>query len=186
MQKEQNISLQEWLPFEQILDKGFIKLKCDNYIKIIKVIPINYSLKSELEKEGILNSYKTFLKTCNFDIQIFIKSSKVDLSKQILKIKERVQEEHNLNLLKISENYINFIKELNNEKKSSSKNFYIIIKSDSNQKETKKNIAIEELNENYLKIKECLSRCGNIATDELDKQQIRQILFEIFNEKKNN
>lgn len=72
--KEQNyISVQEWLPVQKILEKGILKLKDNSYIKIIKIIPINYNLKSELEKEAILNSYKIFLKTCNFDIQILIR-----------------------------------------------------------------------------------------------------------------
>ena len=56
MPKKENISVQEWLPFEQILDNGIIKLKNNDYIKIIKVMPINFNLKSELEKEAILNS----------------------------------------------------------------------------------------------------------------------------------
>lgn len=71
--KQQILSIQEWLPIEKILEKGIIKLKDNSYIKIIKIIPINYNLKSELEKEAILNSYKIFLKTCNFDIQILIR-----------------------------------------------------------------------------------------------------------------
>ena len=54
MQKKENISVQEWLPFEQILNNGIIKLKNDEYIKIIKINPINFNLKSELEKESIL------------------------------------------------------------------------------------------------------------------------------------
>lgn len=51
MQKGKDISLQEWLPFESILDKGIIKLKNNEYIKIINVTPINYNLKSSLEKD---------------------------------------------------------------------------------------------------------------------------------------
>ena len=63
MKKENNKSMQEWLPFDYLLKNGIIKKKDNNYIKIIKVIPINYNLKSDLEKQAILNSYKTFLKT---------------------------------------------------------------------------------------------------------------------------
>lgn len=63
MKEQKIISVQEWLPIEKILEKGIIKLKDNSYIKIIKIIPINYNLKSELEKEAILNSYKIFLKT---------------------------------------------------------------------------------------------------------------------------
>ena len=43
-------------------------------------MPINYYLKSDLEKEAILNSFKLFLKTCDFNIQILIQSKKENLS----------------------------------------------------------------------------------------------------------
>ena len=76
MEEKQIRSVQDWLPIQKILEKGIIKLKDSSYVKILKVIPINYNLKSELEKEAILNSYKIFLKTCNFDIQILIQSNK--------------------------------------------------------------------------------------------------------------
>ena len=79
-------SVQEWLPVDEILENGIIKVKNKNYIKILKIIPINFELKSNLEKEAILNSYKIFLKTCNFDIQILIQSKKEDLSKHISNI----------------------------------------------------------------------------------------------------
>ena len=187
MQKEKQISLQEWLPFDSLLDKGIIYLKDNCYIKIIKIVPINYSLKSELEKEAILNSYKTFLKTCNFNIQILVQSNKEDLSKHILKIKQHMKEEESSNILKISEKYIDFITKLNNEKKSSSKNFYIVIKANKNEilKENKEEIAISELNEKFFKIKECLSRCGNIACEIETHDELKNILFSFFNTRKN-
>lgn len=69
-------SVQDWLPFEEILERGILKLKNNTYVKILKVFPINYHLKSNLEKEAILNSYKIFLQTCDFDLQILIQSNK--------------------------------------------------------------------------------------------------------------
>ena len=83
---KKNNSIQEWIPFEKILENGIIKLKDNSYIKIIKIYPINFNLKSELEKEAILNSYKIFLKTCDFNFQILIQSKKEDLSKHISNI----------------------------------------------------------------------------------------------------
>lgn len=76
MKKIKQKTVQEWQLIESIFKDGIIKLKNNKFIKILKVEPINYNLKSDLEKEAILNSYKTFLKTCNFDIQILIQSSK--------------------------------------------------------------------------------------------------------------
>ncbi len=182
MKEQKNISLQEWLPFEKIMRQGIVKLKNGDFIKIIKVFPINYNLKSNLEKEAILSSYKTFLKTCNFDIQILIQSNKEDLSKHIQKIKEKTNLENNFNLLKYSEKYINFINKLNQEKNSSSKKFYIVIK---NIQKEKEEINILELNEKYFKIKECLSRCGNIVQEILQEEELKNILFSFFNTRKN-
>ena len=47
-------STQDWIPIEEIFKSGIIKTK-NKYIKILKVIPINYNLKSDLEKQAILN-----------------------------------------------------------------------------------------------------------------------------------
>ena len=116
MKKENPISVQEWLPFEKILENGIIQMKNKKYIKIMKVLPINYNLKSQLEKEAILNSYKIFLKTCSFDMQILIQSSKENLEKHISKIKSQEKFEKE-NIKKIAENYIQYIKDLNRLKK---------------------------------------------------------------------
>ena len=181
-------STQDWIPIEEIYNNGIIKLKNKKYIKILKVIPINYNLKSNLEKTAILNSYKTFLKTCNFNIQILIQSNKEDLTQHIFNIKKNIQKKENKYLKELSENYINYINKLNLSKKSSSKNFYIII---SNQKnlETEyiesKEIIKSELKENYFKIKECLSRCGNHVIEISNKKEIQKIFFSFLNTRKN-
>lgn len=180
-------SVQEWLPVDEILENGIIKLKNKNYIKILKIIPINFELKSNLEKEAILNSYKIFLKTCNFDIQILIQSNKKDLSNHISKIKEKNKEEKE-NIKNLSEKYINYIKKLNIEKKSSSKNFYILIKENPEIKKTKINInekiKFDKLNDKYFSIKECLSRCGNVVIDISDKKMAEKILYSFLNSRK--
>ena len=164
---------------EKILEKGIIKLKKNKYIKILKVNPINFNLKTQMEKESILNSYKIFLKTCNFDMQILIQSKKEDLSNHIENIQDISQKEKNKIIKKYSEEYIKFIKEKNNKNKSASKNIYLIIKNNSDNLE--ENI-IQELNEKYFKIKDNLLRCGNLIL-ECDKNEIKKILFSFFNTK---
>ena len=67
MKKISKLTLQEWIPIKEISEEGVVKLKNEKLIKIIKVNPINYNLKSNLEKEAILNSYKLFLKSFNFN-----------------------------------------------------------------------------------------------------------------------
>ena len=173
-------SIQKWIPIDKILDNGIIKIERNKYIKILKVIPINFNLKTQLEKESILNSYKIFLKTCNFDMQILIQSKKEDLSNHVENIQDISQKEKNKIIKKYSEEYIKFIKEKNNKNKSASKNIYLIIKNNTDNLE--ENI-IQELNEKYFKIKDCLIRCGNIV-QECNKEEIKNILFSFFNLKK--
>ena len=121
-------TLQEWLPIQKIYDDGIVKTKDNRLIKIIKINPINYNLKSDLEKEAILNSYKIFLKTCNFDIQILIQSNKRDLTPHIKNIQKNISKKENKYLKEISKEYINYINKINLNRKSASKDFFIIIK----------------------------------------------------------
>lgn len=177
---------QSWIPIERILNNGMIQTKT-KYIKILKVSPINYNLKSDLEKQAILNSYKVFLKTCNFDIQILIQSSKENLEKNISNIQKNVQKKENRYLAKISEDYIEYINQINISKKSSSKNFYLII-SKENLKEQEYNESFEiiknDLKEKYFKIKECLSRCGNSVFEINSKEEARKVISSFLNTRK--
>lgn len=177
--KEQNVK--EWLPLEKIYEDGIIKLRNNNYLKIIKIMPINYNLKSELEKKSIINSYKIFLKTCNFPIQILIQSKKENLDDHILKIQKNIKK--NKKIKNIAEEYIKNIKSINLSKKSSTKEFYIIINNKKNNIEEE--IIKNELNEKYFKIKECLSRCGNSVQEVSEKVETIKILFSFLNTRKN-
>lgn len=175
------------MPIDYILENGIIKLKNNKYIKILKITPINYNLKSDLEKSAILNSYRTFLKTCPFQMQILIQSSKENLEKNILNIQKNIQKKENIYLKKIANNYIKYINKINSNKKSSSKNFYLIIsKKISKEEEWKESFEIikNDLKEKYFKIKECLSRCGNSVYEVNTKQEIIQILNSFLNTRK--
>ena len=63
-------------------------------------------------------------------------------------------------IINISNNYINYIQKLNSKKRSSSKKFFILINNSKIQSKENYNesIIINELNEKFYKIKECLSR----------------------------
>lgn len=183
-------TVQSWVPFDKFLNNGIIKLKNNSYIKIIKIIPINFNLKSELEKDSILNSYKIFLKTFNSDIQILIQSSKENLSKHISQIKEKNINQNNKNILELSNNYIQFIENFNRTKKSSSKKFYILLKKspDNKTKEideiTEKNL-INNLNDEYFILKECIMRCGNRVIEIDNKEESKSIVKSFLGAKNN-
>ena len=184
MRKIKNISVQHWLPIEEILENGIIKINKNKYIKILKIIPINYNLKSDLEKKTILNSYKILLKTCNFNIQILIQSKKEDLSQHIKNIEKNIQKKENKYLKEISENYVKFIQTLNYSRNSASKDFYLIISNENLENFDSIEIVENDLKEKYFKIKECLSRCGNDVIELNKKKEIFKIFYSLLNTRK--
>ena len=172
-------STQNWLHYDKIFSNGIILYK-NNYLKILKVIPICYDFKSNFEKESILNSYKAFFQTCNFDSQILIQSKRENLSEHFSKLKKQESIKNNKEFISIYQNYYSYISNLNQDSKSSAKNFFIIIKYkldiSSNERE-----AIINLNDMYFKIKECLSRCGNSIFEVNTKDEIEEILMSFYN-----
>ncbi len=179
--KKEKLTVQDWMQIEKIYNDGIIKLKNNKYVKLIKIAPINFNLKSNFEKESILNSYKIFLKTCNFDIQILIQSNKEDLQKNIKNIQDNLKKENKKYLNEIGNSYISFINEINSIKNSSSKDFYIIISNNKISENNFEELIIQELNEKFFKIKECLLRCGNTVKNINSKKEIEKILFSFFN-----
>jgi hypothetical protein len=182
--KAQEKSTQDWLPFQKVLDTGIVCTK-NSYLKIIKIFPINYDLKSNLEKEAILNSYRLFLKSCDFNFQILIQSKKENLSNHISNIKEKIKKEKNENVKMLSKDYTQFIHRMNLENKSSSKIFFIILKYniENVQKEflnQTEELATNNLSEQYFKIKETLSRCGNIVQALNSKKEVEEFLLNFY------
>ena len=175
---KKQITTKDWIPFDKVLENGLIVSK-NKYIKLIKIIPINYDLKSNLEKEAILNSYKLFLKTCDFNIQILIQSKKESLSKMFNNLKEISKKEENEKIREICEKHIQYIKRKTEENKASSKNFYIVILYE-NTENREESHSITYLNECYFKIKETLTRCGNLVYDCNIKEDVQKILSTFF------
>ena len=162
-------SIQSWFCVEDILENGTILTKENSKIRILKIEPINFFLRSEMEKEVVLNSYKNIFKSINFDIQIIIQSTKEDLSTNINYIKSKNKEVLNQQSSRqqLLNNYIEYIESLNQIKKSNNKNFYIVIKESLEQ---------NQLDEKVNKIKELLERCGNRGTVINSKNELIKII----------
>ena len=174
-----SLNVQDWLPYDEVLENGIIILK-NKFVKILKISPISYELKSDFEKQAILDSYKLFLRTCNFDIQILIQSQKEDIEDII----ENIEFENNENIDNTKQEYISYIKNLNSNQKLLSKNFFILINI---QKENE--ISLNEVNkiffERILKIKETLSKCGNKIFEIKNRKEVMEILDSYLNPYKN-
>ncbi len=140
-----------------------------------------------MEKKSILNSYKVFLKTCSFNIQIIIQSSRQDLTAHIKKIEKNIQKKENKNIKNLGKKYIDYIKQLNSSKSNSSKVFYLIISDNLRKFESANNseeIIKADLKEKYFKVKECLARCGNSVIEISEKEELINLMNSFFNTRK--
>lgn len=135
----------EWIPIKNFDEDIF--LKTGEVVKILEVKPINFALKSHLEQTAILESYKNFLKQCNFDIQIVVQTYKTNVDEHVDNIEKYSY--GNKILSNMKESYIELVKSLISNRKSVTKRFFIIIKVDKN------------VEENVNKIISGLGSCGN-------------------------
>ena len=128
-------------------------------LKIFKVEPINFKLKSESEKNAILNSYKQFLKICNFDMQIIIQTDSINLDNHFNVIDNFKNTE--TDLANMAEDYKNLIKSVAKERESISRKFYIVT--------TNKNTNVKE------KLSANLINCGNMV-EECSSAETMQVI----------
>jgi len=98
----------------------------DTKIYIYKIEPIVMLGLSENEKENILTVYKEFFKQINFDFQILILNSKLNVDKYIEKLiaKTNIYQVENIDL---KNKYINDIKQKLLREKIYESDYYIII-----------------------------------------------------------
>ena len=110
-------------------------------------------------------------------------------SQHIFNIQKNISKKENKFLKEISQNYIQYINEINIKRKSASKNFYIIIYYVNDLKQQyigTEEIIKNDLKEKYFKIKECLSRCGNYVEEINDELEIQKLFLSFFYPIKNN
>jgi len=159
-------SIKSIFPIRNI-EAGVIELKDGRFCKVTEVYPVNFALKSESERESILYEYKNFLHTCDFNIQILVRSKKGNLDGHIAQIEKNMKIEKDEKTVKLMKAYIGMIK---NEtlKSAMTKRFFIVFSSGEKGKSLTKEQAVRELSEKSRKVKNALGRCGN-EVKEFDK-----------------
>lgn len=145
---EKNISISKLMHVKNI-DNYKVKLVSNRILHVLNVEPINFNLKSQAEQNIILEAYKTFLKQCNFNFQIYVQTQKTNAEKHISEIKKCI--EYEPKIAEMAEDYIDLIKEISEVRGSISRKFFIILEA----KEDDSRISI---------ITEGLKACGNIVS----------------------
>jgi hypothetical protein len=119
-------STQNTLQIAEIRD-GIVIMNDGSYRSVVMVKSINFDLMSGPEQEAVEYSYQGFLNSLYFPIQIFMRSSKVDLQPYIEKL-DKIRTEHdNMLLALLMEDYIGYIDALSEQTNIMDKRFYVVI-----------------------------------------------------------
>jgi len=119
---------------KQIVDIKKIKDKIVHQSKtqlaIIEVIPMNFMLKTEEEKESIIIGFQKFLNSLDFPIQVHISSNPIKLGKHFSYTDKKAKEKEDLK--ELVDSYCGFVKKSIQDNNIQNRNFYVIIKEKDN------------------------------------------------------
>ncbi|HUB94238.1 MAG TPA: hypothetical protein VMB52_07090 [Verrucomicrobiae bacterium] len=119
-------STQNVLQIAEIRD-GIVIMNDGSFRSVVMVKSINFDLMSPQEQEAVEYSYQGFLNSLYFEIQIFIRSQRVDLQPYIDKL-DKIRTEHdNMLLALLMDDYVDYIDQLSQQTNIMDKKFYIVI-----------------------------------------------------------
>lgn len=163
MKKDKFYDIRDWFLFESFDD--YIYMKNGVKVAVLEVKTINFSLKSDMEQSIILESYRKFLKQCDFDMQIVATSFKVDVSNHIKSVEKYSFGNSKLENMKNS--YLSLLDRIVENKNCIERKFFVILKVDKN------------INENINKVISGLNECGNevvLCNKEIIEQLLKNYL----------
>jgi len=112
--------LKDIVNIKEIKDRKIITPKTK--LAILEVIPINFMIKTEEEKEAIISGFQKFLNSLDFPIQIHISSHDISLRDHFLHLQKKTKK-----LPELFDSYCKFIKDSIKENNIKNRKFYIII-----------------------------------------------------------
>lgn len=119
-------STQSSLLFSEVRDSMMIMLD-GSFRAVVACRSINFDLMSDKEREGVEFSYQNFLNSLNFPVQILIRSRRVDIGPYIDKLVDIRQNQDNMLLGVLMDDYITFIDALAQEANIMEKTFYVVV-----------------------------------------------------------
>lgn len=123
---ENPLSTQSTLLISELRD-GIVIMKDGSFRAVVACQSINFDLMSETEREGVEYSYQNFLNSLNFNVQILIRSQRVDIGPYIDRLVTIRRNNDNMLLGVLMDDYINFIDELSQAANIMDKSFFVVI-----------------------------------------------------------
>lgn len=124
--KSNPASTQNMLQIAEIRD-GIVIMGDGSFRSVVMVKSINFDLMSPQEQESVEAGYQAFLNSLYFDIQIFMRSQKVDIRPYIDRLDKIRSESDNMLLSLLMEDYIAYISDLSTQSNIMDKYFYVVV-----------------------------------------------------------
>lgn len=119
-------STQNNLQIAEIRD-GLVIMSDGSFRAVIMAQSINFDLMSPTERESVEYAYQNFLNSLYYPIQIFVRSTKVNMRPYLNKLQKLRSEQDNMLLALLMEDYTYFISSLVQQTNIMDKNFYIVV-----------------------------------------------------------
>lgn len=119
-------STQNSLQIAAIRD-GIVIMKDGSFRSVIMAKSINFDLMSPQERDAVEYAYMGFLNSLYFDIQILVRSRKIDMQPYLDKLGKIRSGMDNMLLGMLMEDYIYFIDDLVQQTNIMSKQFYLVV-----------------------------------------------------------
>lgn len=190
---------QEFVPIDDVRD-GIVILKDNGMRGVLMASSVNFSLKSDNERQAILLQFQDFLNSLDFSVQILVQSRRLDIRPYIALLEGRYKEQTN-DLMKIQiEQYIDFIKSFTESTNIMTKNFFVVVPYEGAMLSTKSSLlpsfgsskqSKESKEENFEEkrnqleqrmgvVEQGLVRCG-IRVAKLGTDEVIELFYKTFN-----
>ncbi len=117
---------QEFVPIKDVRD-GVVTLKDGGMRAVVLASSLNFSLKSDDERNAIVLQFQDFLNSLDFPIQISVESRRLDIRPYVALLEDRYKEQMN-DLMKIqTREYIDFIKKFTETTNIMTKSFFVVV-----------------------------------------------------------
>ncbi len=126
-------STQRYLPIAEIKEDTVV-LKNGGLRAVLKVNALNFNLKSEIEQQGIISGYQSFINTLIFPIQILIRSTRLNIDPYIQTLRQKADVQTSTLMKDQTQDYANFMEKLVDIADIMQKNFYIVVPVDTPSK----------------------------------------------------
>ena len=108
-------------------EEGVLIMKDGSMRMVLSTSSINFELKSELERNGIIYGYQSFINSLDFPIQIVVQSRRLDLEGYLQGLADNARKINN-ELLKVQiRDYIIFVQNIIRQTNIMQKRFYVVI-----------------------------------------------------------